>query len=202
MTGQSSRGGWEWDRNVSILTNPLVLASLFKGFGLSFALFWLILEIGSWTMKTSMTLYVLRHPLKVLHEAQFALMFVGLIVFLTVIITALIFRNGYDAHFGVNEEGLWMAPQAGQRKTNDFIHNMLFGLGILAGKPGAVGMAMIADATQERSIAWPEVKKVVPYPSRIAIGLHDSWHCALIVYCQPENYEVILNYAMSRVQCQ
>lgn len=193
-------GGWQWDRNVGILTNPLVLASLFKGFAAAFGITWLILEMISWTMKTSMTLYVLRHPMKVLEEGIFALIFIGLIVVITVIVTAIIFRNGYDAHFGVNEQGVWMTPQPGQRKTNDRIHQLLFGLGVLMRKPGAVGMAMIADATQERSIAWPEVKKVVPYPSRLAIGLHDSWHCALIIYCLQENYETVLNYACSRVR--
>lgn len=193
-------GGWQWDRNVGILTNPLVLASLFKGFAAAFGITWLILEMISWTMKTSMTLYVLRHPMKVLEEGIFALIFIGLIVVITAIVTAIIFRNGYDAHFGVNEQGAWMVPQPGQRKTNDRTHQLLFGLGMLMRKPGAVGMAMIADATQERSIAWPEVKKVVPYPSRLAIGLHDSWHCALIIYCLQENYETVLNYAYSRVR--
>ena len=196
----NNSGGWQWDRNVSILTNPLVLASLLKGFGAAFGITWLILEIISWTMKTLMTLYVLRHPLKVMEEGVFAFVFIGLIVVITAIVTAIVFRNGYDAHFEVNEQGAWMMPQPGQRKTNDRIHQLLFGLGMLMRKPGAVGMAMIADATQERSIAWSEVQKVVPYPSRLAIGLHDSWHCVLIIYCLPENYEPILNYAYGRVR--
>lgn len=192
-------GGWQWDRNVGILTNPLVLASLMKGFAAAFGITWLVLEIISWTMKKSLTIYVITHPLVVLKEGIFAIGFIAVIVVITVIVTAIIFRNGYDAHFGVNEQGVWMTPQPGQRKTNDRIHGLLFGLGLLMRKPGAVGMAMIADATQERSVAWPEVEKIVPYPSRLAIGFYDSWHCTVIIYCQPENYEAILNYAWNRV---
>lgn len=198
MVRSNSGEGWQWDRNVSILKNPLVLSSLFKGFGLACGVLWLILEIISWTMRTSMTFYILKHPLKVLDDAQFALLFVGIIIFVTIVVTAIVFRNGYDAHFGVNAEGVWMTPQPGQKASNDSIHRLLFGLGVLAGKPGAVGMAMIADATQDQSVAWAEVKKIVPYSSGLAISFHDSWHCTLIIYCLPENYQTILAYARSR----
>ena len=195
-------GGWQWDRNVGILTNPLVLASLFKGFAAAFGVLWLVLEIVSWTMKKSMTLYVFTHPLVVLKEGIFVWGFIAVIIVVTAMVTAIIFRNGYDARFGVNEQGAWMTPQPGQRQTNERIHNLLFGLGLLMRKPGAVGMAILADATQERSVAWSEVKKVESYPSRLAIGFHDSWHCALIIYCLPENYEINLNYAWPRVHGQ
>lgn len=203
MTSGAQAGrGWEWNRTVSVLTNPLVLGSLCKGFGIAIGILWLILEMISWTMKTSMTLYVIRNPMKVLVEAQFAIGFVLVLAVISAIATALVFRNGYDARFGVNEDGAWMTPQAGQRKTNGNIHKLLFGLGVLAGKPGATGMAMIADATQDRSIAWSDVAKIVPYPSRAAIGFHDSWHCVLILYCLPEQFEAILQYAYGKVRPQ
>lgn len=196
---QASRG-WEWNRTVSILTNPLVLGSMFKAFGIAVGALWLLLEIISWTMKTSMTLYVIKNPMKVLVEAQFAIGFVLVLAVISAIAVALVFRNGYDAHFGINEDGAWMTPQQGQRETNEGIHKLLFGLGVVMGKPGAAGMAMIADATQDRSIAWSDVAKIVPYPSRSAIGLHDSWHCVLIVYCLPGQFEAVLQYAQSRIR--
>lgn len=196
---QASRG-WEWNRTVSILGNPLVLGSLFKAFGIAIGALWLLLEIISWTMKTSMTLYVLQHPMKVLGEAKFAIGFVFFLAVISAIAVAIVFRNGYDAHFGINEDGVWMTPQQGQRETNEGIHKLLFGLGVVLGKPGAAGTAMIADATQDKSIAWSDVAKIEPYPSRYAIGFHDSWHCVLIVYCLPEQYDAVLQYAQSRVR--
>ena len=200
MTALQPEPGWEWNRTVSILTNPLVMGSLFKVFGIAIAVLWMLLEIISWTMHTSMTLYVFRHPMKVLSEAQFALGFVFLLFVLSALATALVFRNGYDAHFGFNENGAWMTPQTGQRETNESIHKLLFGLGVLTGKPGAVGMAMIADSTQNRSIAWSDVAKVEPHPSRYAIGLYDAWHCVLILYCLPQQYDEVLQYAQNRVR--
>ena len=189
---------WEWDRTVSILTNPLVLGSIAKAFGIAMLIFWLILEIISWTMGKSMTLYVLRHPGKTLEEGAIAFGFVGVLIVVTMIATAIVFRNGYDAHFGVNEDGAWMTPQQRQRETNQSIHKILFGMGVLMGKPGTAGTAILAETGQDRSISWNEVKRIEPYPFRLAIGLHDSWHCALIIYCLPENYEAVLQFANSK----
>ena len=86
---------------------------------------------------------------------------------ISAIAVAIVFRNGYDAHFGINGDGAWMTPQQGQRETNEGIHKLLFWLGVVLGKPGAAGTAMIADATQDKSIAWSDVAKIVPYPSRM-----------------------------------
>lgn len=147
-----------------------------------------------------MTLYVFRHPMKVLGEAQFAIGLVVVLAVISAIAVAFVFRNGYDAHFGINEDGAWMTPQPGQRETSGNIHKILFGLGVLTGKPGAAGMAIIAEASQDKSIAWSDVANIVPYPSRAAIGFHDSWHCVLIVYCLPEQYEAVLQYARTRLR--
>ena len=191
---------WDWDRNASILANPLVLGSIAKAFGIAMLIFWLFLEIISWTTGKSMTLYVLKHPGQTLEEGAIAFGFVGVLIVVTAIVTAIVFRNGYDAHFGVNEDGAWMTPQQKQRETNRSIHKILFGMGVLMGKPGAAETAILAEAGQDRSISWNEVKRIEPYPSRLAIGFHDSWHCALIIYCLPENFEAVLQFANSKTR--
>ena len=112
------------------------------------------------------SLYIFRHPMQVLAEVQFAIGLVVVLAAITAITVAAVFRNGYDAHFGINEDGAWMTPQSGQRETSKNIHKMLFGLGILAGKPGATGMAMIAEASQDKSIAWSNVASPPSLTSR------------------------------------
>jgi hypothetical protein len=189
----------EWDRTVSILGNPLVMRDILKVFGYAFLALWLCLEIMSWLMKTSMTLYVLRHPQAVLKEAQFAIGFVALIAVISVFAVAIVFRGGYKASFGVNESGAWMKPQPDQRTTNDRIHMLLFGMGVVAGNPGAAGTALIAEATQDKAVSWSDIHKVVPYPARQAVALHDSWHCALILYCRPEDYDDVLQFAQNQI---
>jgi len=200
LSQMQSRTGWEWDRTVNLVTNPLVIGSIAKVFAISIGIFWLLLEIMSWFIaRTSMTLYAIQHPDKAFKGAEPAFYFIAFLVIISIISIAIVFRNGYDAHFGVNDDGVWMSPQPGQRKTNDSIHRLVFGMGVLTGKPGAMGAAMIAKYTQDKSVSWTEVKRIEAIPSRNAIGFHDSWHCALIIYCLPENYKAILQYAYSKV---
>lgn len=111
-----------------------------------------------------------------------------------------IYGRGYEASFGVEEQGVWMETRPGTRKVNKIINTLLFFMALLSGKPGGMGTSILAEAGQSAAFAWTDICRVVPNPRRNMIILKNNWRSLLRLYCTPENYDAVLARVEAYVQ--
>ena len=122
---------------------------------------------------------------------MYALGLVGLVVFLVIIVLLIVYRGRYEVHFRIDKKGVSWTTRKRTRKKNAVINGLLFFLGLLSGKPGPVGSALLGEAQQNWSIQWKDVREVKVYPKQHVVMLKGSWK-KMPVYCTSENYETIV----------
>ena len=122
---------------------------------------------------------------------MYALGLVGLVVFLVIIVLLVVYRSRYEAHYRIDSRGAGWTTRKRTRKKNAVINGLLFFMGLLSGKPGAVGTAILGEAQQTWSMQWKDVREIKVYPKQHAVMLKSSWK-KLLIYCTPENYETVV----------
>lgn len=181
----------EWEADL-VFTNPFMRRQLLKGFGLAFALFWLVIELISLFGRphSSFTLAAFRRILagRIPDEAWFALGFVGLIVILTVVLTKVLMPSGYRARFRLDAEGASVGPAPSQKKLEGKLAWLLMAGGAARGNPGAVGQGLLLKNQSGEHIAWMDVKRVEPLPEQCTLILHGEWRPPVPLVCQPASY--------------
>lgn len=186
----------EWDFNIPIFTSRFILQDLAKLFGIPlFVVFLIMVAIAIPGIVKRGTL----PSFQVSGEVIYAFSFLGIIFLTTIIVSAIIFRKGYHAHFVVDSKGAMAGPTALQYKTNTKINTLLIILGIFMRKPGAVGTGLISQSTQFVSVAWSEIFRVILYPEQRVIALYNSWRRVLVLYCTAENFDIVAKIAQEGV---
>jgi hypothetical protein len=169
----------KWERDVPILTNWLVLSSIFKVFVLAgllmIGLIGFLFGIqGDWR---------LIGPL-----AKFVLVIDGGVLVFGTLAAALIYGNRLRYRFSVNDKAA-VCERIDRRAT--FVGRLTILLGAVLGKPGAVGVGLISESTTQTSANWTSVVSVVEHRSAHAIALRNTWRTTLILFCTPENYDAV-----------
>ncbi len=186
----------EWDYNIPIFTNRFMYQDFAK-IAVAIAVFFACLFGGfSIARKVEYGEFFRPGPSKLSEEFFFALSFVGFVLICSIILILILLRNRFATHFVVASDGVRAGPTETQYRTNTRINRFLIILGILLGKPGAVGTGLISQASQSISIEWADVDRVKSFPNLRAIALYNSWRRLLVVYCKDEvTYETALRYA-------
>jgi len=127
---------------------------------------------------------------------MYALGLVGLVVFLVIIVLLVVYRSRYEVHYRIDSRGASWTTRKRTRKKSTIINGLLFFLGLLSGKPGAVGAAILGEAQQTWSMQWKDVREVKVYPKHHAVMLKSSWR-KMLIYCTPENYETVVKMCNS-----
>ncbi len=98
----------------------------------------------------------------------------------------------YPYRFTVDKDGVLLETAPGQRRKNTVLNSLLFVLGLLKGKPGAMGAAVLAQSRQSEFLKWEDIRRVEPDPRGRAIVLKFSRGRTSVLWCPPERYEEIL----------
>jgi len=170
----------KWERDVPILTNWLVLSAIVKVFALAALLMiglvgFLFTLQGDWRQIG---------PL-----ATFVAMIDGGLLVIGTLAAALIYGNRLRYRFSVDDNAA-VCTRIDRRAT--IVGRLTILLGVIFGKPGAVGVGVISESTTETSVGWPSVVRVVEHPRAHAIALRNTWRTTLILFCTPENYNAVL----------
>jgi hypothetical protein len=169
-----------WERDVPILTNWLVLSSIVKVFVMA-----ALLMIGLVGF-----LFVLQGEWRLIGPlATFVAMIDGGVLIIGTLAAALIYGNRLRYRFSVDDKAA-SCERFDRRAT--IVGRLTILLGVVLGKPGAAGVGLISESTTQTAASWPSVVRVVEHPSAHAIALRNAWRTTLILFCTPENYDAVL----------
>jgi hypothetical protein len=192
MEEQKETGKYlEWDYSIPLYNRFIARDSLIV-FGIPFAM---IAGVIVWTIFAQK-----QHGGTVsLYGLNYALIFLGIVIVMTMVLLWIIYKNRFEAHFVVDDKGVGVSYRGGTSKKNKGINLLLIGLGALAKKPGYMGTGLISQSMQSMSVAWREIFKVVAFPRSHVIALRNNWRQVMTVYCTKENYEQALGVISTEV---
>lgn len=70
-------------------------------------------------------------------------------------------------------------------------HRAALVVGLLAGRPGAAGSALLAMTQEDQRLRWDGAFVAVPDPRRHTIVLRNRWRTLMAVRCSPDNYGAV-----------
>lgn len=165
-----------WDITVSLLTNRFMLADFLRWMLLTYAAMALIaclIGLFARDMKVFLGVFQL-----------FGLICAGMTV-LFVLIMLIFFRNRMELAFAIDEEGINALVASRKAKAGNRLAILL---GILAGKPVAVGVGLTARAQENTRLEFSDLRRVRFSPTQAVISLQDKWFKHVRLYCRPDNY--------------
>jgi hypothetical protein len=165
-----------WDITVPFLTNRFMLSDFARWMLLTYPAMALIAcLIGLFAQNMRVFLGVLQ---------LFGLICAGMTV-LFVLIMLLYFRNRMELAFSFDEDGINALVASRKAKAGNRLAILL---GVLAGKPAAVGAGMLARAQEHTRLEFSELRRVRFSPGPAVISLRDKWFKHVRLYCRPDNY--------------
>ncbi|MGD9972026.1 MAG: zinc ribbon domain-containing protein [Desulfatirhabdiaceae bacterium] len=168
--------GLVWDMEIPLLNGRDILGGVLKIYLLSFLIVGGLLTVvfgsqGEWDVIAPM--------LGVLSIVTCGILGVSALVM------ALVFRNRLRVRYTLGPEGICLELiDTRARLTN----RLLFWLGILTGRPQAIGTALIAQSQETVALAWGGSFTAVYDPKRFVITLKNRWRKLMVVHCTPQNY--------------
>lgn len=185
-TGQ---GELVWDANISAGD---LLRGAAKVLALAFGFVFIMLEIITCWSGESFVKSIAVSTARGDSSVYYAGGFIGFWLLVSALAVWAIYRKGYEATFGVGPDGVFMRTRPGTAKTNRVINGALFWLSLFSGKPGGMGTAILADASQSGFFEWEDIQRIIPEPERRVITLKGSWRTLVKLYCTAENYHAVL----------
>lgn len=165
-----------WDITVPLLTNRFMLFDFARWMLLTYAAMALIAcLIGLFARDMKVFIGILQ---------LFGLICAGMTV-LFVLIMLLFFGNRMELAFAIDADGINALVASRRAKTGNRLAILL---GILAGKPGAVGAGMLARDQENKRLEFSELRRVRFSPGPAVISLRDKWFMHVRLYCLPDNY--------------
>lgn len=107
---------------------------------------------------------------------------------LFVLVALLFFGNRMTQRFTLDPQGV--RSEVVDRKATGAARLLIL-LGLVTGRPGAVGTGLIAAGDRTRALTWAEVGRVRCDPRRHTVALGNSWRTVVILFCTPENYDTV-----------
>lgn len=179
-----------WDADIPV--NSL-LTGVAKVMVLAVVLVLVLLEVMSLFTGRSFIAAIARGVSRGGSDFGYAAGFIGFFVLLCVVIIKLIYRRGYGVTYRLTSEGAWMVTRGDTRKTNRVINGALFWTSLFSGRPGGMGTAILADASQTGFFQWRDIHAVSADAGSRIIDLRSKGRTLLKLYCTPDNYAAVLN---------
>lgn len=166
----------EWEISVPLLNNRLMVGALVKVLGLSVLLLGGLLSLifasqNNWDLIPQMFLMM-------------ALVGAGLIL-LGLVVMGVIFGNRMRCRYSVSDEGIrFEAIDKTLRATN----RLAVIVGLLLGRPQAVGAGLIGQSQEIQNMNWRGNFRAQYEPDAHVVTLRNGWRRLMIIYCTAENY--------------
>ena len=101
------------------------------------------------------------------------------------LVMGLVFRNRLRVRYSLDPEGIrFELTDTTARTTN----RLVFWLGILTGRPQAIGAGLIAQSQETVTMTWEGAFAAVYDSKRLVVTLKNRWRKLLVVHCTPQNY--------------
>jgi len=165
-----------WDMEIPLLANREILGGVLKTFLIALLIMSGLMTVifasqGEW--------HDIAPMLRML-----ALVTGGLLG-MAALIMVLVFRNRLRVRYTIGPEGIcFEQTDTTVRRTN----RLVFWLGILTGRPQAIGTGLIAQSQETMTMTWGGAFTAAYDPHRFVITLKNRWRNLLVVHCTPQNY--------------
>ncbi|AEE95508.1 hypothetical protein [Mahella australiensis] len=168
---------FRWEISIPILTNRFIMGQMAMLLGIPI----LIIVVLVFAMSAA------RGGIQL--ESLFnVFVLLALLLGMSAILVITIYGNRSHAVFEIGENGIRQYPAKRTAKKNALVNSILFFAGLIFGKPGYAGTALIAHSTNSASIRWEDMRKLRFYPKQKAIAVGNKRRTVLVVYCTSENY--------------
>lgn len=156
-----------WDKDVKILTSPVMMRQIYIALGIPFFLVFLFVTVLMLIDGVdSFSQYLLNiYP--------FIYIVIGLLL-LPILIIFIFFNNIYPYTFILNEKMAIMSTRKEHRRKNNKAANLLILLGILTGRPGASVTGIMSKNNYDRAIRYRDIKEIIVYHKSQTILLKGS----------------------------
>lgn len=172
---------------------PLFSSFIWKNISLGFLItFFVIAFLGILFGAITKTTFSSQTP-----DIYFAAGFVGLVIFLTLLVFIIIFHNGFTMKYRIDEHGVHQSVTGPSAK----VHKAAIILGLLSRSPSAVGAGILAKEGEQRTISWGEVKKVNVNPSKqyLRIARQFLGIYPIDMFCQKSDFDRVLDLISQHV---
>lgn len=177
----------EWEIDVPLVTNWVVLGGLLKAFGITGILVAALLSLisaitGEWETIPRMVM--------IAGAVTAGLFVLGLLGAL------LVYGNRMRMQFRIDSKGVDTKVTDRRSKA---VSTLLVIFGMLARRPGVVGTGVLAGTGRRQSAAWKRITSVRFSPRWQTVSLVDGWHTAAVLFCRPDNYESVADRVRSEM---
>ncbi|PLY17000.1 MAG: hypothetical protein C0631_00230 [Sedimenticola sp.] len=169
----------EWEINIPLVTNPLMLGAWVKAMGATYLVSMLILSaifIGTGEVDGLPLL-----------AGWFALITAGLTV-AGLLIMLVVFGNRFRARFTVSDKGIGYEGIDTRARA---LARMSVVAGALGGSPRTAGAGLLAISNERVDLAWSGAFAARYRPRQHTVVLRNQWRDLLHVYCTADNYEAV-----------
>lgn len=174
--------GLQWAIDVRLLTHPPMAFGLARAFALAGLLMWALLAF----LLAMQGAYDVIWTMALLTAAT-----LGGVMTLGVVAALLLYRNRLHMAFALDPDGATAALRDARVRR---VNRLAIVLGMLFGKPGAVGAGLIGETTSTTRVAWRSVARVRAYPRWHTLALANRWRTTMLVICPPDLYEDVERY--------
>lgn len=165
-----------WDIAVPLLTNRFMLFDFIRWMLLTCAVMALAAcLIGLFALSMKVFLGILK---------LFGLICIGMTV-LFLLIMLFFFGNRMELAFAIDKSGISALVASRKAKAGNRLAILL---GVLAGKPGAVGAGLLGRDQEHTRLEFSELRWVRFSPGAAVISLRDKWFRHVRLYCRPDDY--------------
>ncbi|WP_321429368.1 hypothetical protein [uncultured Methanolobus sp.] len=187
----SSEKNIEWDIDVSILTNRLILNELLKVLGIATVITAAIVALIMLPAILSGSVYSTSSNLR---DMKYALMLIGILFLFTALFIIAYYGNKYMLTYKLDSKTVSTITRQDQKGKNWIVNFLLIFTGLLTGNPTAAGTGLLAASHQDQELKWKNITKVSFYPKSRTIAIKAGFAEKSIVFCTPENYDSVAEY--------
>lgn len=179
---EPAAGATSWEKDITILSNPLILKQMLmviagSGLFMAFILTVIFAATGEYRDIPAMLLVSL------LTAAGLGLLFF--------MVTLIFFRNKTRVHFTIDETGVLWQTIDNRSKT---AARLALISGILGRSPAAAGAGALSGSREKEFVRWKEIDSATFNPGQKIITLRNSWRPVMMLVCLPDNYDQIADF--------
>ena len=108
---------------------------------------------------------------------------------LGVLVMAVVFRGRYAVRYTLSDTGIRLETRS---KAARVANRAVVVVGVLAGKPGAVGSGLIAQSQETQEVRWGGPLRVEASDADHVVTLRGPWRPLMVVQCTAGNYRDVL----------
>lgn len=182
-----------WDVDINILLNRFVMKQIYFACLISWGFLLIVVSLINLSSGLdSLSEYI---------ESILPIIYVGVGLFASIILVVIIFfTNRYPFTFILDSKDACMLTRKEQRKRNNIISTLLILLGIITGKPGAVGTGMINKNNNDRIISWKNVNIAKLYSKQNTILLKGGPFEYVYLFCSEDNFNEAVDFVQNHIK--